>query len=663
MKQILSILLLLPIALFAQTKAEDIVVPKWGKIDKADLEMKACDFEPDAEAYKLLDWADVYYEYSPSVTKSNYFRIRKERRVRIKILKDKGLNQADIKISYYKYKNIQYIESLKAITYNLDEKGNIVETKLENSSIFTEDLDEKFSQKVFTFPAAKAGSILEYKYQIISETEGNIEGWLFQDDIPTRLSQYNLSIPEYYKFIPNFRTSLSVIRKEEDNNQSINVNGGILSVITRNKQYNMLNVPALKFEPYMSAASDWLQRVEFNLTGFEIPGVIYRDFSSNWLKVNRRLMESESFGEQIGKKLNDSQFVIDSANKRTSNAEKIKYLYDYVRNHFQWNDSRTIYCNNVKNAWQERKGNSADINFVLLNLLKNTGLEAYPLCISTHKHGRINTAVADEDQFNGVDVLAVDGEKVYVLDATQKNTPYFLIPANILNTEGYMMDKERNGWVSILDGFKKDKNVVSIVAQIEKDGMMNGSATISSMDYARVKRISTYQTGFAKFKETYFDANSNSFKIDTIEIGHLKEEDQPFEQKVKFSKKLNSSGDYQYFTLNMFTDLDKNPFTNVNRTSDIDFGVTRSYGIYGSYELPENYSIEELPKNMAMIMPDTSIIVKRIMQVDGNTLSVRINLDFQRSIYYPAEYEEFKEFYKKLFGILNEQIVLKKKSK
>lgn len=663
MKQILIILALIPFSLFAQTKAEDIVVPKWGKIDKADLEMKTCDFEPDAEAYKLLDWADVYYEYSPSPTKSNLFRIRKERRVRIKILKDKGLNQADIKILYYGYKNMQYIEGLKAITYNLDEKGNIVETKLENSSVFDERVDDKISQKVFTFAAAKAGSILEYKYQLISETEGSIEGWEFQDEIPTRLSQYNLSIPEYYKFVPNFRTSLPVIRKEEDNNQSITVNNGILSVITKNKQYSMLKVPALKYEPFMSTASDWQQRVDFNLTGFEIPGVVYKDFSSNWSKVNRRLMESESFGDQIGKKFSDSQFIIDSANKRTKNDEKIKYIYDYVRKKFQWNERRTIYCNSVKDAWNEKKGNSAELNFILLNLLRNAGLEAYPLCISTQKHGRINTAVADEDQFNGVDVIVVDGEKVYVLDAIQKNTPYFLIPANILNTEGYMMDKEKNGWVSILDGFKKDKNIVSIVATIDKDGQMKGDATISSMDYARVNRINTYQAGFAKFKETYFDANSNSFKIDTIEIGHLKEEDQPFEQKVKFSKKLNSSGDYQYFTLNMFTDLDKNPFTNVNRTSDIDFGVSRSYGIYGIYELPENYAIEELPKNMAMIMPDTSIIVKRIMQVDGNTLSVRINLDFQRSIYYPAEYEEFKEFYKKLFGILNEQIVLKKKSK
>jgi hypothetical protein len=663
MKQILFILASIPFSLFAQTMAKDIVVPKWGKIDKADMEMKACDFEPDADAVKLLDWADVYYEYSPSPTKANYFRIRKERRIRIKILKDKGLNQADIKISFYDYKNSQYIESLKAITYNLDEKGNIVETKLENSSIYTERLDDKVSQKVFTFPAAKAGSIIEYKYQLISETEGVIDGWLFQDDIPTRLSQYNLSIPEYYKFIPNFRTSLPVIRKEEDNNQSITVNGGILSVITKNKQYNMLNVPALKFEPYMSTENDWVQSVEFNLTGFEIPGVVYRDFSSNWSKVNRRMMESESFGEQIGKKLSDSQYLIDSANKRTSNVGKIKYLYDYVRKNFQWNERRTIYCNSVKEAWREKKGSSAELNFVLLNLLKNVGLEAYPICISTQKHGRINTAVADEDQFNGVDVLVIDGEKVYVLDAIQKNTPYFLIPANILNTEGYMIDKEKNGWVSILDGFKKEKNIVSIVAAIDKNGQMKGDATISSMDYARVKRLNTYDAGYTKFKETYFDANSNTFKIDTLELAYVKEEDKPLEQKVKFSKKLNSSGDYQYFTLNMFTDLDKNPFTNFNRTSDIDFGVSRSYGIFGIYEIPENYAVEELPKNMAMIMPDTSIILKRIMQVDGNTLSVRINLDFQRSIYFPAEYEEFKEFYKKLFGILNEQIVLKKKGK
>jgi Domain of Unknown Function with PDB structure (DUF3857) len=663
MKQILFILASIPFSLFAQTKAEDIVVPKWGKIDKADMEMKACDFEPDAEAYKLLDWADVYYEFSPSPTKSNFFRIRAEYRIRIKILKETGFSEADIKIPFYSYHNSEYIEGLKAVTYNQDEKGNIVETKVDNANIFEEKTTDTYSRKIFTFPAIKVGSIIEYKYSHIYERENYISGWRFQDNIPVKLSQLNLSIPEYYKFIPNFKITLPIIRKEEESSQTITIRDDIMLMIVKKKHYSMTNIPALKYEPFMGAPNDWYQSVDFNLTAIEIPGFLYRDYSSSWSKVNTRLLDFEYFGQQLNKKLTKADFIIDSANKRKTTEEKVKYLYQFVKKNLVWDERVSLYCKSVKDTWTEKKGNNTEINFVLLNLLKAANVEAYPLCISTKRHGRINTVVADEDQFNGVDVLVINGERVYILDATEKHTPYFLIPSDILNTEGYIIDKEKNGWVSILDGFKKEKNIVSIVASIDKDGLLKGDATISSIDYARVDRLDTYDEGYKKFRETYFDANSNSFKIDTIEFAYIKEDEKPFEQKIRFSKKLNISGDYQYFTLNMFTELTKNPFTKINRTSDIDFGVTRSYGIYGIYELPENYMVEELPKNLAMIMPDTSIIVKRIMQVDGNTLNVRINLDFQRSIYYPAEYEEFKEFYKKLFGILNEQIVLKKKGK
>ena len=63
---------------------------------------------------------------------------------------------------------------------------------------------------------------------------------------------------------------------------------------------------------------------------------------------------------------------------------------------------------------------------------------------------------------------------------------------------------------------------------------------------------------------------------------------------------------------------------------------------------------------MRMIMPDTSVEYKRIMQADGNTLNVRITLNFNNPYVKTEDYPTFWQFYKKLFDILNEQIVIKK---
>lgn len=80
-------------------------IPSFGKIEKADLLMKECDFDKAAEAVVLFDVAEVYCFLTPNAV--NLFTTQVERHVRIKILDKKGLGQANIKIPYYSYKNVE----------------------------------------------------------------------------------------------------------------------------------------------------------------------------------------------------------------------------------------------------------------------------------------------------------------------------------------------------------------------------------------------------------------------------------------------------------------------------------------------------------------------------------------------------------------------------
>ena len=73
------------------------------------------------------------------------------------------------------------------------------------------------------------------------------------------------------------------------------------------------------------------------------------------------------------------------------------------------------------------------------------------------------------------------------------------------------------------------------------------------------------------------------------------------------------------------------------------------------------YEPEALPKNIKMIMPDTSIIISRISQFANNTISTKVQLEFKKSIFSAEEYPELQEFYKQLYGLLNEQYVIRKK--
>jgi hypothetical protein len=83
--------------------------------------------------------------------------------------------------------------------------------------------------------------------------------------------------------------------------------------------------------------------------------------------------------------------------------------------------------------------------------------------------------------------------------------------------------------------------------------------------------------------------------------------------------------------------------------------------IIGNFLLPDGYEMETLPKNIRMIMQDTSISIRRVSQVSGNNLMTRIELEFKKPYYPASQYEELHEFYMQLFDLLNEQFVMHKK--
>lgn len=81
---------------FSVLHAQD-KLPSFGKVDKADLEIKDCDFDPGAEALVLFDVGEVeikYAGFSGWQSESIY-------RMRIKVLKASAVDRAQIKRQYY----------------------------------------------------------------------------------------------------------------------------------------------------------------------------------------------------------------------------------------------------------------------------------------------------------------------------------------------------------------------------------------------------------------------------------------------------------------------------------------------------------------------------------------------------------------------------------
>ena len=82
--------------------------------------------------------------------------------------------------------------------------------------------------------------------------------------------------------------------------------------------------------------------------------------------------------------------------------------------------------------------------------------------------------------------------------------------------------------------------------------------------------------------------------------------------------------------------------------------------ITGIFKIPAGYKVDALPKSITMMIPDKSVVFKRMIAEQDGSLMIRLTVDFKKSLYFKEDYAEFHEFCKKMYEMLNEQVVLKK---
>ncbi|HTJ12898.1 MAG TPA: DUF3857 domain-containing protein, partial [Dinghuibacter sp.] len=583
-------------------------LPSYGKIDKDDLTSTSCDFDPESDACILIKTGETKFTLAGEET--SY-------RLRIKIYQDKGVDRANVTIPFISENNIEGINGVSGETYNLDAGGNIVKTKLDQAAIFTKPINKSYSLVAFSLPDVKKGSVIEYKYTKVSRHNGYIDNWYFQEEAcPVRFCQYFVAVPAALGFNYNVRHSLPLDEKEDPYNAG-------------QRTFTMKNIPALREEPYMSAPQDYLQRIEFQLSVVLEGGAdqAYQrtenhSYRNTWSELCKEIMADDDFGAQLHKNVPHTKELDSTLASLQDSLSRMGAVYNYVRGHMEWNGYEGLYAQTgVKTAWDKGTGNTGDINLLLINLLRDAGLDARVLLVSTRAHGHTNRNNPFLRQFNEAMAYVVIGGDSYVLDATDKYTPFWMIPVDVQYTQGLLVDPNDPQWVELYHPKDRFKTVVVLNGNIDSLGTLQGEAAVSSYGYSRCDRSAALASGMAHYRETYFTNPYPGIHVDSLTIEGRDDDSLPLKQILGFSQRLNTSGSYTFMTPNLFLGLDKNPFVAERRFTDVDFESTRSFVIIGTVGLPNGFTPEKLPKNMRMRMPDTSIVLERLMEIDGGRLS------------------------------------------
>ena len=644
MKQYFILILLLSSLL--QLSAQDKKLPEFGKVDPAELQLKECSFDKNAKAMVIFSEGESLFKLDMEAKVNPIFR-QTEYHVRIKIFTKDGFDQANVKIIYPIRSDIS-IKRFSAQTYNLDAAGNIVVSKVDKSAIYDKKLNTRFTQRIFAFPDVKEGSVIEYKYTI----EGFAgSSWYFQKSIPVKFS----------RFITNLPTEL-IVAADPNVNLPMQKGSGLENNNNLN-WYEMENIPALRDEPFMSCDKDYLQRMQTREIAVDLPGRPRINLVDMWPVIVKGLIKDEDFGDQLKKNIPRTADLDAMLQGVNDPYQKMRIIHRYVRKNMEWNEYDNIWAlNGVRAAWKDKKGTSGEINLILINLLKDAGLNVHPMLLSTVDNGVINTGAPGYDQFNKVMAYVEIGDKHYILDAVEKTTPSYLIPAEVMASEGLLISNPESGewgWKTIWDGEHKNDKTITINASLDEHGLMKGTASVRSADYARLKLLPLIKQGMEIQRDAL--VSLPDMKVDSLVVENLDNDTLPIMQSFNFNVPTASSSDYHYFSVNLFSGLEKNPFISDQRQTDVFYGVTQDYTIDCVVSLPDGYVMDELPKNVKMITPDTCFVFSRRSEYSEGLLSVLIKLEFKLPMYAMTDYDVFKEFYKKLFDFLNDKFVYKKK--
>lgn len=606
----------------------------FGVVDTSDLKLTSCNFEKDANAMVLFDICTIHYTFGS---------IWAEYHKRLKIFNSHANALGDVSVELENDLGSDWEKSLEAQTINLD-GGKIRIIPLDKKNIYIQKVNKWVSRYTFSFPAIKSGSIVEYSFSKKLPYVLRIPDWYFQGKLPIRYSQVKIIVPQGF-----------ILKHYLRANQDMPKNTDTLLAMT--------NIHSLPREPFMDSYNDNLQRASFILVPEE-SGTIKPVMSLTWQDLGADLMFKRSYGQQLKVKLRGEEKLLEQV-KGVSPEEKIAFIFKSVKDGVICYGDDAIYPEQTINgAWLRKKGNSAEINMILCRLLTQAGVVTCPLIVSTSAEKRIDPREVRMANFDKTVAYATVNDRNYVLDASGKDNVWYQTPIYVLNTYGLYMNVEKSSTGLIfIQNDTLAKDIVFVNAEITADGKMEGAAQISSNGFNKeFKRLLYEKLGEVKYKE-FLTENNNDLKVDSIRLQNKENDTIPLIQNIKFKLTLPASDEnYIYFDPNLFTLLKQNPLLNETRYSSVDFTYRKYYSINGRYKIPIGYELTGIPKNIDLVMPDKSISFKRNSAGDDGYVSIHYVIKFEKSFFTKDEYPALHEFFKKMYEMLNEQIVLKKGS-
>ena len=356
---------------------------------------------------------------------------------------------------------------------------------MKKSDIVNKTIDEHNYLVEFTVPNVKEGTVIEYEYTIHSQLFWELRDWYAQCDIPVVFAKLDMNIPNFLIFniedhgiqrLTYTCTAGSMKYKVESDPLA-----NPMSVVTNHYVYVGRDLKGMPKDDFVWNVKDYWAGITAELKQYRLRGMNQMDYAQTWEKIDNMLLEDPALGLQLSSHspLHDeltAAHVADITEQRERMAAVCKLVLDKVK----WDGTYRLATtdDNTGATLKRGTGSNADVNMLLIQSLRDAGLQAYPVVLRTRDEGMMPYNFPAISKLNSyvVGVQFQNGSTAFV-DASSENGFINALPAQLqVESARLIIPDNKSQWVN-LQKLSRPKVTTVIEATLSAQGLLKGKQT------------------------------------------------------------------------------------------------------------------------------------------------------------------------------------------
>ncbi len=335
-----------------------------------------------------------------------------------------------------------------------------------------------------------------------------------------------------------------------------------------------------------------------------------------------------------------------------------------MRDHFTCSETGRVYMDKpLKTVFKDKVGSDAEINLLLISMLKHEKIDSDPIILSTRSHGFTNEIYPIMSRFNYVVCAATIDSATYFLDASQSKLGFGYLPGYCYNGHARVINKVDPKAVYFDADNLVEGKTTSIVLSNDssKPGAFYGNFQ-SSLGFVESYnfREAYAKNGMKEMQKEIKSSYLNEVDVKNVEIDSLDKLELPIEIRYEFSFS-NNDDDIVYFNPFLLSEYKENPFATASRKYPVEMPYKTSATYILNMEIPKGYQIAELPKSAKVTFNENDGYFEYLIANDDENIQLREHIQINRANFLPEEYNSLRDFYTFIVKKQAEQIVFKKK--